>query len=103
MKLFGNNYEEEIKRIKEVNKLLQNNIGLLNERLNNQSDYINSIQESMIELARSVATQKSSITFLLNNACVDSDSQGDFLKLLKEVKEINNIGKTKTNTKVRKR
>ena len=83
--IFGKNYDEKINEISRI-------INLQDEINNNNVKFIkdlhelfDSIQESMITMAKVQAQHKAIITFLVNHVTVDSDAQEDLTKMMQEI------------------
>lgn len=95
--MFGKNYDQEIKEIREILGIQIKNLNTVTAQQNKIMDMFNQIQDNMIELAKSQAAHKQSITFLLNHATVDEDAKEDFIKMLKNIKEVNDIAKENDN------
>ena len=86
--MFGKNYDNEINMLIEQDTKTLKQILETKKMITTVLEDIGSNRESMIQLAKVQAKHKESITFLLNHATVDADAQKDFIKLLKSIKEL---------------
>lgn len=87
MGLLGKDYTKEINDLIAMNNKLvaqlNKNTGVLDDTIKQ----FNSLQEQFLQMALVQAQHKETITFLLNHGTVDLDSQEDFLKMLKNIKQ----------------
>ena len=97
--MFRKNYDETIGKLIEANNNHVKSIESLRE-------LFDSMQESMITMAKIQSQHKAIITFLINHASVDSDAQEDLFKMLGQIKQVEEDvkGEDKKRTKkMRKR
>jgi superfamily I DNA and RNA helicase len=86
--MFGKNYDEEIKQLIDVNNNNVKNINDLIKSNNSLQELFSSLQDNLIKFAKIQAQHKSMITFLINHASVDEDSQEDLSKMMQEISKL---------------
>ena len=84
-KEFEERMELQNKAISNLNESVKSLVENLTTLNNFVGDLQDSLQNSTMELAKNGVIHKECITFLLNNASLDSESQEDFVKLLDKI------------------
>ena len=97
--MFGKNYDDEIKYLREYTELLAKNIETLTELLEVRRKNIQFVQEHMLKVAEVQTQHKIIITFLLNHGTIGADAAEDLKKMLMEVKKIEEVLDNKTKKK----
>ena len=89
--MFGKNYDLDINHLNNEIKTYDKNVGMLNKNIGHLKEIIDSLQESMIGLAKVQAQHKQFIQFFVNHGTVDADAQEDLMKMIREMADIDKI------------
>lgn len=76
--MFGKNYDEKIEQLTEANN---NNF----QAIKDLRELFDSLQDSMIDIAKVQAQHKQFIQFFVNHGTVDSEAQEDLIKMIQEI------------------
>ena len=86
--MFGKNYDESINHLNNEIRTCDKNIGMLNKNLNSLQELFDSIQSSMIDMAKVQVQHKEFIQFFVNHATVDGDAQDDLVKMVQNMAKV---------------
>jgi len=86
--MFGKNYDKDIDHLNNEIKTCDKNVGTLNKNVESLSNLFDSLQVSMIDLAKVQAQHKEFIQFFVNHGTVDADAQEDLIKMIQNMADI---------------
>ncbi len=79
--MFGKKYDKEIELLIKANSVILKSIESLKE-------LFDGLQQSVLDMCKIQTQHRHLMTFLLNHASMDPDAEEDLLKMLKEIKQI---------------
>jgi len=89
--MFSKNYDKDINHLNNEIKTCDKNIGMLNKNMENLSGSIDSMQESMIQMAKIQGQHKEFIQFFVKHGTVDVDAQDDLIKMIQGMSKIDKL------------
>lgn len=93
--VFGKNYDKDIDFLNEqIKTLSKNQLQIIENTKNlskNLSDFLDSMQDNILKIAKVQAQHKHFIQFVTKHGNFDTDSQEDFMNMLKEIVDIDDI------------